>query len=375
MLNVCHIASGDRWAGAEVQIATLLKCLANDKDISLSAIVLNPGRLAEEIQRLGVQLMVIPERRTNIFSIFRQASGFLRGKRVHILHSHRYKENLLAIFLARRLDIPVLIRTQHGLIEPHKGFRDVKQKLLHSVDRLTARWAADRVIGVSMELADRLRRDLGAQKVTPIPNGIDIDQVRSDLSVAEARQRLGIEPGSYVLGTASRLEPVKRLDIFLQAAHQISDHYPQARFVIAGEGKEEDRLRELARKLGIGERVLFLGHRDDIFDVLRAFDILAIPSDHEGLPMVVLEALAMGLVVVAREVGGMSEVLTDGVTGILVQSNSAAPLAAACMKALADEGWRQRMGMAARNLVAQEFSAERTGGQVAQLYRSLAGPQ
>lgn len=374
-IHVCHIASGDRWAGAEVQIATLLKYLAADKDISLSAIVLNPGRLADEIDRLGIRSTVIPEKWTGFIGILRQAASFLRGRETHVLHSHRYKENLLATLLARRVHVPVLIRTQHGLIEPHKGFRNVKQTLLYSFDRLTARWAADRVIGVSMELSERLGQELGTQKVISIPNGIDINQVRSHLSVAEARQRLGIAPGACVLGAASRLEPVKRLDIFLQAAHQISHHYPQARFVIAGEGKEEVRLRGLARQLGIQEQVLFLGHRDDVFDVLRAFDILVISSDHEGLPMVVLEAMALGLVVVARDVGGMAEVLTDGVTGILVPSDSCGPLAAACLKAFADEGWRQRMGMAAQKLVAQKFSAERTGAQVAQLYRALVGPQ
>lgn len=374
-IKVCHIASGDLWAGAEVQIATLLKYVARDKGIALSAILLNPGRLADEVGRLGVETIVIPESRIGFFGILHRAAEFLRGKKVQVLHSHRYKENLLAALLARRIRGAVLIRTRHGLIEPHQGLKDLKQRLIQGADRLTARWTADRVIGVSAELAYRLEQDLGREKVITIPNGVDVDQVRSELSVAEARQRLGIPRDCYVLGTAGRLEPVKRLDIFLEAAQRISRELPKSRFIIAGEGREQSRLQALARELGIEGRVHFLGHRGDVFDVLRAMDVLVLSSDHEGLPMVLLEALAMGLTVVARKVGGIPEVINDNASGVLLESDSPAALAAACLDVLSDEGRRRRLSEAARNLVLESFSAERSGRETAKLYRSLVGPQ
>jgi glycosyltransferase involved in cell wall biosynthesis len=372
-IHVCHIASGDLWAGAEVQIATLLKYLARDDGIVLSAILLNPGRLADTLSCLNVECVVFPEGQMGFLEILRHATRFLQGKGVRVLHSHRYKENLLATLLARRLDNPIVIRTRHGLVEPQKGLKDLKQRVIQSVDRLTARWATDCIIGVSAELARHLSRHFGREKVAIIPNGVDIEQVRSTLSVAEARVRLGFPADCQLVGAAGRLEPVKRLDIFLEAGQKISRQNPSARFIIAGTGREAIRLQALAGELGLEDRVQFLGHRDDIFDVLRALDILVLSSDHEGLPMVLLEALAMGLTVVARRVGGISEVVTDDVSGILVPSDSAADLASACLHALADEALRRRLGEAGRSSVLRNFSAEQTASEVAGLYRSLVG--
>ena len=374
-LRVCHIASGDRWDGAEVQVATLLRHLARDPRVRLLAIVLNTGRLAEELARLGVEVKVIPENQLGFFGILRRATAFLRGTKIDVIHSHRYKENLLAAWLASRLGVPVLIRTQHGSPEPQSGLKGLKQKLTLGVDRVTGRWASARVIAVSEDLSRRLGPVFGPHRVMMIPNGVDLGQVKSDLSVAEAKQRLGIPADYLVLGTASRLEPVKRLDIFLQAAQRIGHKNQKARFVIAGEGGERAALEALARNLGLGERVRFLGHRDDAYDVLRAFDILVLSSDHEGLPMILLEAMALGAVVVARAVGGIPEVIRDGVNGVLVNSSDAARLADACLGLMDDPSRRRTLAEVAAATLAQHYTAERTANQVIELYLSSLSPQ
>jgi glycosyltransferase involved in cell wall biosynthesis len=372
-IGVCHIASGDLWAGAEVQIATLLRSLARQPSLELSVILLNHGRLAEEISRLGVVLEVIPEDQFGFLGIFRRASEFLRGRNVTILHSHRYKENLLAALLAWRRHIPVVLRTQHGMPEPRTNLGGVKQRFFQGLDRLTARWTADRVIGVSSDVSRQLESYWDPHKIVTILNGVDLEHVCSNLTLLEAKRRLGLPPDCFAVGTAGRLEPVKRLDIFLEAAKQISARDIKVRFVIAGDGRERERLSTLARDLGIGELVLFLGHRDDVFDVLRAFDLLVLSSDHEGLPMVLLEAMALGVVVVARAVGGLPEVIQDDKSGILVHAGDAASLANACAQLLADPARKREMAEAARISVAERYTAEQTANQVRQLYYSLLG--
>jgi glycosyltransferase involved in cell wall biosynthesis len=370
-LSVCHVASGDLWAGAEVQIATLLKYLVRDGGLELSAILLNDGRLAEEIRQLGVELLVIPESRIGFLGILRRAAKFLRGRKMHILHSHRYKENLLAAMLALRFQIPHIVQTLHGMPEPQRGVKHLRQSLISTLNRFVSRTAPDWVICVSPEMSRRLRGVTAPHKLVTITNGIDFASVRSCLSAAEAKMRLGILSDHQVLGVAGRLEPIKRLDIFLRAAAKIRAIRADTKFVIAGEGREANNLKLLAESLGIGKHVLFLGHRDDIYDVLRAFDVLVMCSDHEGLPMVLLEALALGLVVVAREVGGIPEVIQDGENGILVKSDDPSALAAACLEVLADAERRRRLADLGPKLVAEGFSAERMAAQVAQLYRSL----
>jgi len=381
-IAVCHIAAGDRWAGAEVQFATLLKFLARHSEFVLYAVFLNPGRLAEQVASYGIEVRVIPESRLGFCAILAEAARFLKGTGIHILHSHRYKENLLAALLARRCNIRYVVRTQHGLSEPVTGFKALKQACIRSLDRFVARTRTDRVISVSPEMTRQLAAWLNPERIVTIPNGIDFEEVHSSFTTAEAKERLGIPPDCPVVGTAGRLERVKRLDIFLAAAQEIAARLPQTRFVIAGDGSQEDKLRAQAEAAGIRQVVLFLGHRNDIYDVLRAFDLLVLCSDHEGLPMVLLEALGLGpapdgtglgVPVVARNVGGVPEVVEDGANGLLVDSARPGALAGACVRMLTDDALRRRLAEAARPSIMERFAATKTAARVAELYQSLAG--
>ena len=372
-ISVCHIASGDRWAGAEVQIATLLRELVLRDDLALSAVLLNEGRLAAELRNAGIDVLVIPEATTSFFRILREAAKHLRGKGIRILHSHRYKENLLATLLARRCRIPIVVRTQHGAPEPFQGARKYKQAFLQWIDRLTARYYTDSVIAVSGELRERLARSTNSQKIVTIPNSIAIDSTRPRLAVAEAKAKLGIAESSPVIGTAGRLEPVKRLDIFLQAAKRMAERNPEMKFVIAGAGSEEASLRGLAEACGLGKQVLFLGHRDDVGDVLHAMDIFLLTSDHEGLPTVLLEALGLGVPVVTRAVGGIPEVVQDDLNGVLIGTGDPSTVAEACLALLQDEPRRKRLAQEGLRIVAEKFNATGTAEEVARLYASLCG--
>jgi glycosyltransferase involved in cell wall biosynthesis len=372
-MKVCHIASGDRWAGAEVQLATLLRALRQIKDVDVSAILLNEGRLADEARKSGIEVCVIPESKQNFLQILSAATRFLRGRNIQVLHSHRYKESLLAAITAKRCGVPVQVSSRHGAPEPFAGWRRYKQQITNGIERLVERYSTDSVISVSEDLRIQLTRHLPASKVVTIYNGIDPEKVRSSLSISEAKQRMGIPVECRVIGTAGRLDPIKRLDLFLAAARAIASTQPKVRFVIAGEGKEESRLRGVASSLGISDRVLFLGHRDDVYDVLRAMDTFVLCSDHEGLPMALLETLYLGVPVVARPVGGICEVIEDGVNGVLIPSAEPSVLARACVDLLADESRRRSLGMAGSLLVRDKFSVTRTADTLTSLYRILIG--
>jgi L-malate glycosyltransferase len=370
-VGVCHIASGDRWAGAEVQLLALLKGLQQIPHLDLCAIFLNEGRPAEAARKLGINVCVLDEAQLSFLQILSSARRFLGGRSIQVLHSHRYKENLLAAFLARRCHVPVHVSTYHGAPEPFNGWRGLKQKAIQSVDREVGIHATDRVISVSEELHAKLTRSMPETKVVTIHNGIDPSIVCSRLTAADAKRRLGIPVDSPTIGTAGRLEPVKRLDIFLNAAKKIAGDLPGARFVIAGEGAEAARLRDLAVALGIVERALFLGHRDDIYDVIRALDISVFCSDHEGLPMALLETLYLGVPVVARPVGGIAEVMEDGVSGVFVRSADSSDLAAACVALMQDAPRREALAKAGAATVAGAFTSRHSAQQTAALYRSL----
>jgi L-malate glycosyltransferase len=370
-LAVCHLISGDLWAGAEAQTASLLKALARRPGLRLSAILLNEGELARRLRDCGIDVRVIPESSRNFFQIFSDAAEFLNSRQVQILHSHRYKENVLAALLARRCRIPLLVHTRHGAPEPFRGWSHLKHGAVGVLDYVAARFAADRVISVSNELRDRLVRHLPAEKVVTIANGIDTDEVFSHLTKSEAQRRLGLPEGAKVVGYAGRLVPIKRLDIFLQAAKQMSTADPSVQFVIAGDGPDAARLRALARELGLDDRVRFLGYRADIYDAFRAMDVFILCSDHEGLPISLLEAMYLGVPVVARPVGGIPEMIQDGVTGILLRAPDPDCLADACLRLLAHVGFRERVAMAATQAVGKIFSVEESAERTARLYGEL----
>jgi glycosyltransferase involved in cell wall biosynthesis len=372
-LGVCHIASGDRWAGAEVQLTALLKSLRQSPDLRVSAIFLNEGRPAEEARQIEIDVCIFDETQQSFFRILSGAGRFLAGRNVQVLHSHRYKENLLAALLSRWYHVPIHVSSQHGAPEPFKGWRRLRQGAIQALDHQVALRATDRVISVSDELRARLTRSLPESKVITIHNGIDEDKVFSRYTAAEAKQRLGIPADSAVVGTAGRLDPIKRLDIFLNAAVQIGKALPNTRFMIVGDGAEASRLHDLADSLGLNERLLFLGHRDDIYDVIRAMDIFVFCSDHEGLPMALLESLYLRIPVVARPVGGIAEVIQDGISGVCVHSAEPEDLASACISLLLDDSRRSSIARTGTALVAKQFTAGHTAAQTAVLYRSLSG--
>ena len=372
-ISVCHLVSGDAWGGAEAQLTTLMRSLSKRPELKMSAVVLNEGRLAEELQECCSDVCIIPERQKSLWQIVAESREFVRARNVQIVHAHRYKENVIGALLAFKERRLKLVKTQHGQTETFPGLAGAKQWLAHTADRLTMRYAGDVVISVSSQLAGYLSKYVSHDRIAVIPNGVDLARVRCDLSRAQAKEHLGIPEQVPVVGFAGRLERVKRLDIFVHTAEQVLKEVPETKFVIAGNGREETRVRQLIAELGLQDRFILLGYQRDSAPMLRAMDVLLITSDHEGLPMVLLEAMALGTAVVARKVGGIAEVLTDRQTGFLVDDQSPEALSGACAEALGNKKRTEDIACAARKLIETNFLADHNGARVFELYKSLVG--
>ncbi|MDT8069755.1 MAG: glycosyltransferase family 4 protein [Terriglobia bacterium] len=370
-ISVCHLASGDLWAGAEIQVSILLKALAQRPNLAVSAILLNEGRLAVELRQCGIGVEIIPESSNSFRNIVSRSAVYLSGRGVQILHSHRYKENLLAVALHFRCGIPYLVRTEHGWTEPTFGVRKLKHGAVRVLDRLAAKRYTDLIISPSEDLRKKIVGFAQSKKIVTVLNAIDTSRTTTELTVAAAKRQLGIAETVPVVGCAGRLERVKRLDRFLSAAVHIKDKVPEAQFVIAGNGSQRRELEELARSLGISRSVLFCGHRDDILDVLQAFDLFVMTSDHEGLPMALLQAMCLQKPVVCTAVGGIPEVVESGRNGILVDANDQERFVAACLSMLGDRELASALGRAARNEVVSRFDVSSHAESVARLYEGL----
>ena len=371
-MRICHVMTADLWAGAEVQVATTLSYLAQRSDVGATAVLFNDGRLADELRQLGIDVTVIDETQHNSVDIVLFLSRLFIEQRIDLVHTHRYKDTVLGAMAAKLAGVPHVIRTMHGLREPMTGWNRFKFGVYERLDTMMLRWCADRVIAVSNRMAGALMLNgYRSSRVTTIHNGIQLGKVITRRSPEEMQRELGVNGATIVIGTAGRLAPVKGHDTFLRAARLILDRAPGARFVIAGDGPLEHDLKALASRLGIDGACRFPGARRDIHDVMSAMDIFVLPSLNEGLPMAVLEAMALAKPVVVSRVGGLPEVIQQGKSGLLVPPGDVDALAAACLAVASDRDWAARMATEAKRTVEEEFSHERNGEALVDVYGAV----
>jgi glycosyltransferase involved in cell wall biosynthesis/protein-tyrosine-phosphatase len=366
MIRVCHVMTADLWAGAEVQLATTASYLVERSDVSLSAVLFNDGALAGELRRLGVDVTIVDEARHGILAFL---TRFLGNREIDVVHTHRYKDTVLGAVAAKLAGVPHVIRTVHGLREPMTGWAHFRFRAYETLDKLVLRCCADRVVAVSERTAETLRdTGYGANLVTSIHNRIDLRKVEATRTRHDVRKELGIDPQAVLIGTAGRLSAVKGHDTFLRAARLILEREPNARFVIAGGGPLEDDLAALASQLEVAHACRFLGPRADVYDLMSAMDIFVLPSRNEGMPMAILEAMALGTPVVASAVGGLPEVVRDRVTGVLVPPGDERALADACLELARDREWARRLGAQGRRVVEEQFSHDHNGRALIDVY-------
>jgi glycosyltransferase involved in cell wall biosynthesis len=309
-LRVCQICSGDLWAGKESVCAILVRGLVEMDDIEVTGIVFNEGRLARELREAGIRVDVVDETRLGTPAMLRRVKEIFRETRPDVVHAHAYKEHFLGAFAVRSCGACV-IRTFHGMPEPRPFWAWVRGWICHQVQRFVTRRMTDTVVVVSKDMERQLQGRTGRAKLAQIYNGIELDRLPKQFDRPGLLRELGLAEDVRLVGAVGRLVPVKGLNYLLNAAAIVALEHPEMHFLIVGDGPSRGKLERQARELGIEDHVHFLGHRDDATNIIGCLDVLAMPSLHEGIPMTLLEARAMGVGVVASGVGGIKEVLVD----------------------------------------------------------------
>jgi protein-tyrosine-phosphatase len=211
--------------------------------------------------------------------------------------------------------------------------------------------------------------------LTTIHNGVDLDRVRPACAADVVRRALGIDERAFLIGTAGRLVAVKGHEYLIRAAAYIAEARPDVRVLIAGSGPRQAELRALARELGVDARCVFIDAAVDdrfgVYDLLAALDVFVLPSLSEGIPMALLEAMALGRPAVAASVGGVPEIIADRVDGLLVEPRSPRAIANACLELARRPAWAASIGDEAMATVAGRFSGDRNGDALAALYRDV----
>src|SRR5437867_8712577 len=293
----------------------------------------------------------------------------LRRVRPEVVHTHTAEAGAVGRLAARLAGIPVVIHTPHGHIF-YGYYGAVASAMIRLLERLLAK-ITDRIV----TLTDRGAQEhvqytiAGPEKFVTIHSGIDLAEFRSvQVDPAAMRKELGLPPEGPIVGTVGRLVPIKGLEWLLKAAPRVLAEFPQACFVIIGEGPLLGALKQLTSKLGIGLRVVFLGAREDVPECLAALDLFVLPSLNEGMGRALIEAMAVGLPVVATRVGGIPDIVADGTTGLLVPPRDDGALAEAILTLLRDRSRRAVYGEAGRRHVSGRFDVETMVRNIERLY-------
>jgi len=325
-------------------------------------------------ERLGVAVVSVEELQREV-SLLHDARSVLRiaelirSERPHILHTHTAKAGAIAraaALLAGGARPPVVLHTFHGHVL--KGYFDAgRTAFFRHVERTLAR-ASDVLVAVSPEVRDELV-ELGVapyDKFVVIRLGIPLEERLGDPTANSDYRRLyGIPEDAFVVGWVGRMTEVKDTGAVLEIVRATRDRGVEAVLCMVGDGPDRERLEQLAHELGIARSCYFVGYQPDVAGYYRLFDAFVLPSVNEGTPVSAIESLASGTAVVANRVGGVPDVVRDGVPGDI-------DAAAARLAELAvDPALRTRLGASGRTRALERYSVARLVDDVDRLYRSL----
>jgi glycosyltransferase involved in cell wall biosynthesis len=336
-------------------------------EITVGALKAGEGTMAAALGAAGVPCVSFGGTARRDVTALVHLYRFLRAQRFDVIHSHLFLANVAARLAGRLAGVPVIITTHHDT--------DVWMRARHRLaERLTAP-LSDRVVACS-EAVRRYaieRHGLSPGRVRTLRNAIDIPPLPAgDLERREARRILGAGPEEIVIATVGRLcEPKKGLAVFLRAATRVAAAEPRARFVVVGDGPARGALERLAGGAGIAGRVRFAGERRDVASLLPGVDLFVQPSLWEGFGLTIIEAMAAAAPVVATNVGGIPEVLRDGIDGLLVPPGDEEALAGAILRLVRDPDLARRLGGAGRARAEAEFGIGTLLDGTIDMYREL----
>lgn len=363
VFRIIHLVSGDAWGGLEAMVLDLLCSGVYRERTDTTIIALNEGRFASRARARGLHVVVVPESAMSLLSLARELKRVIDDLKPDIIHTHRYKEILLGAILSPT-SVAHHVVTIHGYEPPTSQLVRWKTFLSNSLCIGAALVRRARFIVV----ADHLRACfmIPRNRCVTIHNGIQLPGP----AMPEPDWNFPHHSKPAVIGWVGRMVPVKGLSTLLRAVAEMA-WTPPPTLLLIGDGPERASLEQLAKLLGISERVRFQGFVENTWPFYNQMDLFALPSHHEGIPIALLEALGAGLPVVASSVGGIPHVIGPSGAGVLIDSTSPSAWAKALTDLLKDQDKMKILRECARRHIQANYSVEGMAGRYVAMYESI----
>ena len=318
--------------------------------------------IEEKARRWQAPLEAVDDNGPLDFKILKRLRAVCDRHHPAIWHGHDYKTNFFGLLLARSRPM-TLITTLHGWVK-----RTWKTPLYYAIDRrCIRRYAA--VIAVSQDLFDAaIQCGVPPDRCFLVPNAIDGEEFRRTIPVVDAKAAKGVDPKRPLIGAAGRLSPEKGFDSLIHAAADLIAEGVDLQLLIAGEGDDRKRLESIIAERRVNASVSLIGFHQDLSVFYQSLDVFVLSSLREGLPNVVLEAMAFGAPVLATDVAGMPSIINDGRTGILIDRADRCTLSNGLRRLLESEYLRRDLAKAARALIENKFSLARRMDRMKEIY-------
>ena len=353
--NILFILQTFRTGGSERVVIDLCRRLDRGRFNCFAAALID-GDLRETLEEMGIATLLPRMRsaRQDALSVMRGISDFIGANAIRVVNAHHFTPFFYGFYGARRHGSRIFY-TAHSRREVELMGRPWRI-LGGALMRL-----ADGAIGVSPDVSEAVRRrfHLPDEKVLTLTNAVDHSRFAVDVDARSKRRELGIAENDRVIGCVGNLRRDKNYPNLLRAFRLLGERVRGAKLVIAGEGKRREDLEALIAGMGLEGRVLLLGARDDVPEIMRIMDVYCLSSFREGLPLSLLEAMSAGLPVVGTDVPGIRDVIVDGSTGLLVPSDDPARLSDALFRVLADGELARGLSERSSEYVLREHGCEK----------------
>lgn len=346
-------------------VLDLLGNMDRDKFDPVLCSLKKKGTLYPAFHKVVKDIIFLDKRDGVDTNVYLKLKNIIKARKIDIVHTHNPGAFVYGTIGAKLAVVPVIVNTEHGY-----GFTITKRKLI--VESLLINWI-DKTIAVSDALANEIRNRpfVRNNKVVRIHNGVAMRSPNKITPGVEMRKRNGFDAADIIIGNVGRLAEVKNHKLLIESFCIVKKQIDRLKLLIVGDGELRQEIDEMILRKKLERHVILTGERIDVLDLLNIMDVFVLPSKSEGISITLLEAMSIGLPVIATDVGGNKEIITNGVHGLLVGPNDPTQLAEKITYILRDCSLLRRLSSNAKARAEQDFSLDSTSKDYQCLYQEL----